>query len=255
MDQDSNHGADLTPIAGGGDYVSPGFRCLFPDRHFPNITVLDTSKLTWPYLRRNSPHTLYGDRRIAHVGFLSRDEATLLHNIGLQFSGRRALEIGCFMGWSAYHLAAAGVHLDVIDPLLANPKVRESVVSSLKGGGLKNIRLMAGKSPAGVHELAARDGRGWSLIFIDGDHEGDAPRTDAETCHAHAEPDAMIVFHDLLSPHVAGGLRWLSEHGWQTKIYDTSQIMGCAYRGGVRPIAHTPDPVFRWDRPEHLSGL
>ena len=99
-----------------GDYVSPNFQVIMPDRCFPNMTIGDTNTQPWQYLRREIPHNWYVDGRQPYVGFLSRDEAHILYNTALQFAGQPALEIGCWLGWSACHLALAGVNLDVVDP-------------------------------------------------------------------------------------------------------------------------------------------
>src|SRR5271156_4382905 len=106
------------------DYISPGFQIVRPDAAFPNLAIRDPSDHPWTYLRRQIPHHFYHDKRHPIVGFLSRDEAALLHNIALPFAGKRALEIGCWLGWSACHLALAGVELDIIDPKLDRPTLR-----------------------------------------------------------------------------------------------------------------------------------
>ena len=111
-----------------GDYVSPGLKVILPDAYFPNMIVGDTQTCSWPYLRREIKHNWYVDRRANSVGFLSRDEAHILYNTALQFKGKKALEIGCWLGWSACHLALAGVELDVVDPLLEREDIRQSVV-------------------------------------------------------------------------------------------------------------------------------
>ena len=69
------------------------------------------------------------------------------------------------------------------------------------------------------------------------------------------EPDAAIVFHDLVSPDVTAGLAYFRDRGWQTRIYQTMQIMGIAWRGAVTPPRHTPDPAVAWTLPEHLAGF
>ena len=50
------------------------------------------------------------------VGFMNRDENHILYNKALQFRGLRALEIGCWLGWSTCQVAMVGVILDVVDP-------------------------------------------------------------------------------------------------------------------------------------------
>lgn len=238
-----------------GDYVSPGLAIVRPDRCFPNLRKGDPHKNDWPYLRRNIPHNWYVDARWSVIGWLNRDEASILYNSALQFSGMHALEIGCFFGWSACHLALAGVKLDVIDPLLGEPRFLESVEQSLDAAGVRSrVQLHAGASPQKVTELANL-GAPWSFLFIDGDHEGFAPLRDAEVCAVSAATDAMVLFHDLASPFVAQGLEYFRRQGWQTRLYHTMQIMGVAWRGNVRPVRHQPDPAFCWDVPKHLADF
>ena len=86
-------------------------------------------------------------------------------------------------------------------------------------------------------------------------HDAPAPRLDTIACAAHAEADAMILYHDLASPEVAEGLTYLKNEGWQTLVYQTMQIMGVAWRGNVTPIRHTPDPRVQWTLPGHLAGF
>jgi predicted O-methyltransferase YrrM len=244
--------ADLPP----GDYVSPGLRIVLPDACFPNLVVADRYGTDWPYLRREIPHNFLADRRQPRVGFLSRDEAQILYNNALPFAGLPALEIGCWLGWSACHLALAEVRLDVVDPLLAQPDIRHSVEGSLIAAGVRErVNLVAGESPQAVQRLAAASGRRWSLVFIDGNHDAPGPLQDAEACEALAADDALVLFHDLASPDVAKGLDHFRRKGWQTRIYDTMQIMGVAWRGAARPIAHQPDPAVTWSRPEHLRSF
>jgi predicted O-methyltransferase YrrM len=236
-----------------GDYVSPGLQIVLPDACFPDLIVADRHGTDWPYLRREIPHNFLADRRQPRVGFLNRDEAQILYNSALPFTGQPALEIGCWLGWSACHLALAGVQLDVVDPLLARAEVRHSVERSLAAAQvLDRVNLVPGASPQAVRELARCHGRRWSLIFIDGNHDAPGPLHDAEACEALAADDALILFHDLASPDVAQGWDYFKRRGWQTCLYDTMQIMGAAWRGAARPVAHVPDPAVRWSRPAHL---
>ncbi len=235
-----------------GDYVSPGLAIVLPDTAFPQMTLGEPNTCPWPYLRREIPHNWYVDRRNPTIGFLSRDEAQILYNTALQFQGKRALEIGCWMGWSACHLALAGVELDVIDPLLARSDIYESVHSSLEAAGVADrVNLVQGYSPQQV-ELLASQQRRWSLIFIDGNHEAPGPLQDAIACEPYAEADAAIVFHDLASPDVAQGLDYFRERGWNTLVYQTMQIMGVAWRGKVTPVVHQCDRAVSWQLPAHL---
>jgi hypothetical protein len=90
---------------------------------------------------------------------------------------------------------------------------------------------------------ALAGGRKWSLFFVDGSHDAPAPRQDAQACAAHAEVNALILFHDLATPAVGEALDWLREGGWRTVVSHTMRIMGAAWRGNVAPVAHTHDPT------------
>ena len=127
------------------------------------------------------PHNFRSDRRSPLVRpFVSRDEAHILHNTALAYRGDRALEIGCWMGWSACHLAAAGVALDVIDPLLAHPDIDRSVRISLTAAGVhQRVRLLPDSSPAAVFRLQQAEALRWDLLFIDGNHNRPGPLQDA----------------------------------------------------------------------------
>lgn len=241
-----------------GDYVSPGFQIIIPDPYFPNMIIADPNASNWPYLRREIPHNWYADKRYPFIGFLNRDEAHILYNTALQFAGKKALEIGCWLGWSACHLALAGVELDVVDPLLEREDIRQSVIDSIQGalnasGVQTSVELIPGYSPQRVEEFSAQFNRKWSLIFIDGEHGGDGPLNDAIACEQLAEEDAIILFHDLTAPDVGKGLDYLKQRGWQTVVYQTMQIMGAAWRGNVEPVKHQPDPNISWQLPAHLQ--
>ena len=123
-----------------GDYVSPGLMTIRPDRCFPHMEAADPRQFTWPYLRSHIPHRWYQDARSPGTGFLNRDEAMILYNTALHFAGKRALEIGCWLGWSTCHLLLGGVDLDVIDPALEQPELRASVEASLRCAGVLQLR-------------------------------------------------------------------------------------------------------------------
>jgi glycosyltransferase involved in cell wall biosynthesis/predicted O-methyltransferase YrrM len=234
------------------DYISPGLRVVHPDEAFPHMRPGDIAAHPWKYLRRDVPHVWYADERYPEMGFLNRDEATLLHNIALQFAGKHALEIGSWLGWSTCHLALAGVVLDVIDPAHDDPEVLGSVEQSLVACGVRErVNLARGRSPESIAQL----GRKWSLFFIDGDHGAPAPLRDALACLPFATEDCAFVFHDVAAPDVADAVRALAERGFHVVIYQTAQLMALAWRGDITPVAHVPDRDVAWQLPPHLVGL
>jgi glycosyltransferase involved in cell wall biosynthesis/regulator of replication initiation timing len=247
--------AVLPPELPPHDYVSPGMAIVRPDDAFPNMIVGDTSVPRWRWLRRWVEHNWYTDRRNPDAGFLNRDEAAILYNTARLVHGKPCLEIGCWRGWSTVHLALGSGVVDVVDPILAKSDFAESVRRSCESAGvLDAVAFHPGLSPAAVDALGRTSGKRWSLIFVDGDHEGDAPRLDAEVAMRHAADTAMVLFHDLACPSVAEGLGVLRNAGWHTMVYQTMQIMGVAWRGNIEPPEHFPDPNVFWTLPNHLCG-
>jgi lipopolysaccharide biosynthesis glycosyltransferase len=240
------------------DYVSPNFVRAMPDEGFPYMIIGDVNACGWPWLRREIPHNWYSDRRNSQIGFASRDEAAILLNTAMDFSGRRCLEIGCWMGWSAAHLLLGNVELDIVDPIFSNPVNARSIQYSLSWAAKyaspqAKAFLHAGFSPLKVREIASSQGKKWAFAFIDGDHEGNGPLKDAEETEKYLEENALVLFHDLASPAVTRGLDFFKERGWNTMIYNTMQIMGVAWRGNCTPVAHQSDPKVEWVIPGHLS--
>jgi hypothetical protein len=224
------------------DYVSPGLTDPGLMRVFPDLAEGDVAELQWPYLRKDAPHIWRRDlrgRRNPYIGVLSLDEATLLYNNALPFKGKRALEIGCHYAWSTAHLVASGLDLDVIDPALGQPDQMQDVRDSLSRVG--PARLWAGFSPSVVPAVRAFRPTPWSFAFIDGWHEGDGPRDDALAAIGEMADDALVMFHDLVSPHVAAGLAVFADAGWKVGLYNTMQVMGVAWRGAAAPVRHVAD--------------
>jgi predicted O-methyltransferase YrrM len=238
------------------EYVSDNLTVPNLNHLFPNMIVGAKEAVTWPYFRKEIDHTWYVDRRNPEVGFINKDEAAILYCSAQLFPGRCGLEIGAWRGWSTAHLLASNLaSLHVVEPLLADADWRREFVAAINGaGGKDRAVLVAGSSPREVVRLGEA-GQRWSFVFIDGDHDGEAPTNDALACLPYLEPTAMILFHDLVSPHVAAALRALKDAGWETKVYQTAQMMGVAWRGDVRPVPHKPDASQKWSVPDHLTGF
>jgi predicted O-methyltransferase YrrM len=235
------------------DYVSPNLQQLDVDRAFPNMVVGDKDNSTWPFLRRDIRHKWYVDSRNPTVGFVSKDEASILYNTAQLVKGHPCLEIGCWRGWSTVQIARGSGNLEVIDPALLDPVFLDDVRQSLQRAQVSNlVSLHPVSSPDAVHSLSRSSGKRWAFAFIDGDHDNDAPVRDAEAVAQYAAEDAFILFHDLASPHVGRALDYLADKGWNAMVYQTMQIMGVAWRGNVNPIEHTPDPSQNWKLPDHL---
>jgi glycosyltransferase involved in cell wall biosynthesis/predicted O-methyltransferase YrrM len=247
--------ARAQPALPDKDYVSPGLAVIMPDAAFPNMVVGDTRVPRWPWLRRWVEQNWYTDRRNPDAGFASRDEAAILYNSALLVRGKPCLEVGCWRGWSTVHLALGAGAVHTVDPILGDRDFAESLRASCKGAGvIDRVSVHEGSSPGAIDTLSQSTGTRWSLIFIDADHEGDAPCRDAEAALRNAADTALVLFHDLASPFVAAGLDVMRNAGWRTMVYQTMQIMGVAWRGEIEPIAHIPDPRMFWTLPAHLAG-
>jgi hypothetical protein len=238
------------------DYVADNLAAPLLDHLFPNMIEADKSVSTWPYLRREIDHPFRVDRRNPTVGFINRDEASILYSNARLFAGRKGIEIGAWRGWSTAHLITSGLAtLHVVEPLLADPDWRDEFVEVVRGaGGEGTTILIPDKSPDAVTRLGESGAR-WSFAFIDGDHDGEAPTRDALACATFLEPTAMVLFHDLVSPHVAKALLALERLDWNVMAYQTAQIVGVAWRGEVAPVAHKPDPTQQWRIPDHLKRI
>jgi predicted O-methyltransferase YrrM len=238
------------------DYIPPGMTSPGLLHLFPHAKPGNPWAVNWPYLRKEVPHIWRSDER--HTGWVtgnaSVEEAACLYNFASQFAGKRGLEIGTHYGWTAVHLLAAGLRLDCIDPAIQDPRRKREIAEVLdQAPGSKGYFLWDCYSPQCINEVWASNGEPWSFVFIDGNHDGDAPRDDARAVLAHLASDAMVVFHDLTSPHVEAGLAVYQSAGFCTKLINTMQILGVAWRGNVLPPKHLEDPNVPQSFAPHLA--
>lgn len=244
------------------DHAPPGYADPGLIPAFPALMETDPGPVGWPWLRKNSPHIWRTDGRAAKkwIGVLSYEEALTLHNHARLFRGEPALEIGCHLAWSTAHLLAAGLKLDVVDPALGDHDHRRCVEDSLASAARRapvwgEARLYAGFSPDVIGAVAAARGAKYAFAFIDGWHDDDGPMRDARAVEPLMAANALVMFHDLLCPAVAAGLKVFADAGWNWRIMETSQIMACAWRGSVAPPAYQPDPNMPRSRNPHLAAL
>lgn len=210
---------------------------------FPNVRRMRSFELPIPHCARQ-------DRRFEEEGILlsSWDEVTLLYNYGLRYIGKTMLEIGSWVGWSTVGLALSGLRLVVVDPVFTGMAQGDACMESIKRANVADrIELVGGYSPQALTALKD-DGRRWPLFFIDGDHEGDAPRLDTEACLEIAELDALILFHDLMRENLCEVLSGLGKRGWNVGVHYTANFIGVAWRGNLTPLTHTADPNIKWER-------
>lgn len=248
---------DASPRIARHDYISPTLKDPDLLGRFNYLERTNPMLVKWPYLRSDVAHIWRTDKRAAkaNIGVLSVDEGSVLYNAALPFKGMRSLEIGCHLAFSTAHLLAAGLDLDVIDPALADANhlmaVHDNLEHAVPG---YHVRLYGGFSPSIVSLVhAAQPETKWSFAFIDGLHDGTAPLDDARAVEPLMAGTAAVMFHDLTCPDVAMGLRHYADAGWHTKIYETMQVMGIAWRGNYTPPEHTPDEGTDTSDLDHLA--
>ncbi len=69
------------------DYVFGNLDAPVLDHLFPNMIEADKSESTWPYFRKEIDHPFRVDRRNPTVGFINRDEASVLFSNAQAFAG------------------------------------------------------------------------------------------------------------------------------------------------------------------------
>lgn len=244
------------------DYFPPGTDAPNLTGLFPDAQPQNPWDVPWPYLRPEVPHLWRTDSRNDTpytIGNASVEEAVCLYALARQFEGKRGLEIGSHFGWTASHLVAAGLQLDCVDPEFLR-EVRFKLVSESldKVSGIGNYRLWGGYSPDILPEVRESKPEPWSFAFIDGRHDGTAPADDARGVLPFLAPDAVVVFHDLTVPDVEAGLDVFRKAGFSTRLFNTMQILGVAWRGDVTIFDHVADrniaPITLDHLLKHLPG-
>ena len=223
---------------------------------FPLASITDPRRMTWKYMRPEVPHVFRIDQRGSRgIGNASYEEACCLFTFASQFKGKRGLEIGTHLGWTGAHLLAAGLRMDFIDPAIGNSERALMLKEAFNAVPLAEpYSMYAQPSPQSIEPTFLKgDSESWSFVFIDGDHDGDAPMKDAKAVLPFMAEDACVVFHDLTSPHVAAGLEVFQKAGWVIQVIQTMQIMGVASRGNVAIPAFQRDNNIPLANPEHLK--
>lgn len=238
------------------DYIPPGFEVPDLKPLFPYAAQKNPWEVGWNYLRCEAPHIWRSDSRDDKpwaTGNMSVEEAACLYTLAKQFSGKRGLEIGSHFGWTAAHLLAAGLTLDCIDPEFSVPPRKQLVSEALdKVETRGRYKLWGGFSPDLVDEVSESRSGQWSFALIDGSHDADHPRLDAIAVAPHMARNSIVVFHDLTSPFVERGLYAMRRAGFKTRLFNTMQILGIAWRGRVDIPAHVADPNTPRFLPDHL---
>jgi predicted O-methyltransferase YrrM len=177
-------------------------------------------------------------------GWLSIDEAKLLHELAANVRTGCIVEIGCYRGRSTIALAAGapdGVAIHVVDPhaeqwrdgrlTFAGGADRAAFFRAMLDSGFaERINLLNTSS-----EIIAP---GWTepvgLLWIDGDHSEAGVRRDWACWQPHLIDDAIVVFDDAHDPGVGPYhlINDLLEQGVIEHHKNVGKTRSVFYRGG-----------------------
>lgn len=167
-----------------------------------------------PAGRPADPRRVALDQLAPIAGFDTRTEAEALWDLA---KGRRVLEIGTYLGFSAILFALAGAEsVDTIDPHQGGPglPVQDTLQPAwhnVRHYGVQNtVRLHVGTAAAVLPMLREC----WfDLAFIDGDHEDAA--ADVDRVLDRMLGDGVIALHDAGRwPQVAEAADYLAARGY-----------------------------------------
>ncbi len=144
--------------------------------------------------------------------WMTRAERLLLFTLVFGLRPSRYLEIGTFQGGSALLVAAALDALEsparmvCVDP---QPRIAPEHWDRLK----HRTTLLVGASPAILPDASQAAGGPFDFVLIDGDHTRAGVKRDAVGVLPYVEDGGYLLFHDSLSPEVAGGVQdFAAEH-------------------------------------------
>ena len=144
-------------------------------------------------------------------GWLSLNEATLLHDVALQIKSGCIVEVGSYRGRSTIALGTAvmdepDVFVYTLDPHMDfvgecggrfGPKDRAAFYRTMLNSGCYNTVGLINLSSEVVTP-------GWSetvsFLWIDGDHSYEGTKRDIDCWLPHLAEDAHIAFHDTIDP-------------------------------------------------------
>lgn len=123
-------------------------------------------------------------------------------------AGKRVLEVGSAYGYSACVMALAGAtSVTAVDPHTWIAGSREAMDVNLEACEVRDkVTIRAGFSYQVLPELVAA-GETFGLIFIDGDHSGQAVMHDGAYAVKLLEPGGTIAFHDYGEDCCCAGVR------------------------------------------------
>jgi predicted O-methyltransferase YrrM len=188
----------------------------------------------------------YRDEDLTGPVFATWREATILYLLAKHSRAKRALEIGCSVGWTSAHIAhglAKGGTLTCIDPFTETAKGLDFYCHDAKlafdrymaRGGLEDkVRLVVEQSPRILPAFEAEDGwEPWDFVFLDGWHLDGQPLRDIQGVLPQVKDTGVIALHDMWIDGVQEAARYLASQGWYFTGFFTSNSIGVFRKGDV----------------------
>lgn len=215
---------------------------LFPSDDVPEELPLIKPDRCFPFLawqKEEGRKARLCDMRYPTIAFPSRSEALWIHKLAIDFQDRRALQIGCGLGWISAHLALAKVALDVVDPRIAAPNIAGSVIASLEelkkkleeNGETCQVALHAGPPLWTIPNVAK--GNKWDMIIIEGGFSPEETGAIITLAESYAGINALILGLSLGCPEISDEMIKLEERGFRVRTIQGGSIT-LAARGNVR---------------------
>lgn len=175
-------------------------------------------------------------------GYWSHDEAAILYTVARAVGGTW-LDIGARFGWTAAHVAVAGVRMvHCIDPHFTKTEFRERFALNTKGKE-KQLLILPWTSTEFFSNWRRQM---YSGIVIDGNHDEPEPLNDAMNAALKLEPRAVILLHDFLGKPTRDAANWLLDAGFKCRIYWTPNLVALCWRGAFVPPEHIGDKNILW---------
>jgi predicted O-methyltransferase YrrM len=165
----------------------------------------------------SDPMRVAMDRVAPLAHFETRAEAEALYQLA---AGRRVLEIGTYLGFSAILMALGDAqHVDTIDPHLGGPllPVQNTLplawANVLRYGVQDRITLHVGAS---LDVLASMRPEWWGFVFVDGDH--DAALSDTIAAAGRLASGGQMAWHDVGRwADIDNAIEWAGCSGWEVR--------------------------------------
>ncbi|HHY58668.1 MAG TPA: class I SAM-dependent methyltransferase [Chloroflexi bacterium] len=147
--------------------------------------------------------------------WMSRAERLMMFSLAFCLRPQRYLEIGTFQGGSALLVGSAldalksDGRMYLVDP---EPKIAAENWQKIA----HRAEMFKGYSPDILQTVAAKAGKPFDLVLIDGDHTYQGARRDATGVLPYVAPGGYILFHDSFFPDVRRAIdEFVDEHSAQ----------------------------------------